>query len=81
MNSQEKKEAYNYVFDDLISNYGGLLRGNYDAKNGNEHFMYGIWTVLEIIAYNAGGDDKVDLLNIIFSTNMEESEKKINGNK
>jgi len=81
VNSQEKKEAYNYVFDDLISNYGGLLRGTYDAKNGDVHFIYGIWNVLEIIAYNAGGDDKVDLLNIIFSTNMEESEIKANDNK
>jgi hypothetical protein len=80
MNSS-KKESYNLVFDDLISNYGGLLRGTYDAKNGNEAFMYGILTVLEIIAYNAGGEEKVEVLDILFTMNMEESERKVNGDK
>lgn len=80
MNSQEKKEIYNYVFDDLISNYGGLFQGRYDGKNGNKDFMYGIWTIMEAIAYNAGGN-KTDILDEIFATNMTESEIKANDNK
>ena len=81
MNSQEKKEAYNYVFDDLISNYGDLFRGKYDAKNGSESFMYGIWTVMDVIAHN---DKKDEVLNALFFTNMQISEDRIknkNGNK
>ena len=81
MNSQEKKEAYNYVFDDLISNYGDLFRGKYDAKNGSASFMYGIWTVMDVIAHNAKKDE---VLNALFFTNMQISEDRVknkNGNK
>lgn len=43
-----KQEAYKIVFNDLIKNK--MFCGHYDAKHGNEHFMYGILTVMEVIA-------------------------------
>lgn len=43
-----KKEAYSIVFEDLRKIF--LFKGIYDAKNGNENFMYGIGTVMECIA-------------------------------
>lgn len=43
-------EAYKMVYNDLINN-----RGVYDAKNGNRHFMYGVHSVMETVAYMAGG--------------------------
>ena len=33
-----------------------MFRGEYDAKNGNEDFMYGVSTVMEHLAYRV--DDK-----------------------
>ena len=53
----------------------GLFIGKYDARNGNEHFMYGINTVMECLAYLIS--DKVgDTFNEAFFRNMEKSEKK-----
>ena len=80
MKPHEKEEVYRLVFDDLISNYGGLYRGVYDAryKSGFD-FMTGVFTVMELIAHNAGG--KEEILNAIFTTNMEESEIKAGKDK
>lgn len=50
-----------------------LLMGSHDALHGNEHFMYGLNTVMEIIASNAGKYDEYDA---IWSHNMIESEKR-----
>lgn len=69
-----KQEAYKIVFEDLIKNR--MFCGYYDAKNGNEHFMYGIETVMETIAYQIS-DKTVDLFNDLFYENMEKSEKEI----
>ena len=49
-----------------------LLCGIYDAKNGNEHYMYGISTVMEMIA-NYAGDDEFEEM---FMKNMADSEEK-----
>ena len=49
-----------------------LFCGKYDAKNGNEHFMYGISTVMEVIAKYAGDEQFED----IFLNNMVKSEEK-----
>ena len=52
-----------------------LFCGKYDAKNGNEHFMNGVWTVVEYIAYGASercGDE----LNQLFLDNLISSEEK-----
>lgn len=51
-----KKLIYRYVLNDLKS-YGGLLVGKYDARNGNEHYMFGVSLVMEVIANLAGDDD------------------------
>lgn len=70
------KEAYKIVLEDLKK--CNLLCGIYDAKNGNESFMYGISTVMESIAYNAEDEDFADM----FLSNMMKSQSKVKeGNK
>ena len=46
-----------------------LFYGNFDGKNGNVDFMYGISTVMESIAHDAGDDE----FEIEFAKNMQES--------
>lgn len=67
-----KQEAYLLVYKDLMQN--PMFRGSYDARNGNEHYMYGISSVMENIAWNAGGDELVDEYNTYWSANKESSE-------
>ena len=43
--------AYKIVLEDMKK--CDLLCGKYDAKNGNEHFMYGVSLVMEWIATRA----------------------------
>lgn len=50
-----------------------LLCGKYDARNGKEDYMYGISTVMEIIA-NYAGDEEFEE---VFLKNMAESEDKV----
>lgn len=74
------KDAYRIVFNDMINSECGLLVGKYDAKNGNEKYMFGVDTVMEWIAYKvseAQGDDFSEL----FTKNMVESQKKARGDK
>ncbi len=53
----------------------GLFVGKYDAKNGNEHFMYGVNTVMESLAYMIS--EKVgDTYNETFFKNLVNSRKK-----
>lgn len=68
-----KRLAYKIVFNDLkkIDVYCGV----YDAKNGNPGFMYGIWTIMEHIAYEAD-ERRVGEFNGLFSDNMDISEEK-----
>lgn len=71
----EKAEAFKIVLEELKK--CSLFCGEYDAKNGNEHFMYGIQTVMESIAARA--DDTDAMLNNFtdeFLHNMIVSEKK-----
>lgn len=70
-----KRLAYKIVFNDLkkINIYCGV----YDAKNGKPDFMYGIWTIMEHIAYEAD-ERKVGEFNGLFSENMDISEEKAN---
>lgn len=49
-----------------------LLCGKYDATHSNEHYMYGISTVMEMIANYAGDDEFEDM----FLKNMTKSEEK-----
>ena len=55
-----------------------LFRGVYDAKHGNEHFMYGISTVMECIA-NLVSEELYDEYNATFHRNMCESEDRAKG--
>lgn len=74
------QDAYRIVFNDMMNSGCGLLVGRYDAKNGNEKYMFGVDTVMEWIAYKvseAQGDDFSEL----FTKNMVESQKKARGDK
>ena len=51
-----KQEAYKIVLEDLKTMR--LFTGIYDASNGKPDFMYGVGTVMESIAENAGEGDK-----------------------
>ena len=54
----------------------GLFIGKYDAKQGNDKFMYGIQMVMEYLAYNVSyeyGEEFSDM----FIKNMIESENKV----
>lgn len=71
------EQAYKAVYDDLIK--CELLTGKYDATNGEEHYMYGISTVMEIIAYRADKTGVLhDLFEDMFLNNMMKSEEKSN---
>jgi hypothetical protein len=47
-----KKLAFKIVLAELRKIE--MFSGHYDALNGNDHFMNGIWTVMEVIADRAG---------------------------
>lgn len=66
-------EAYQMVFDDLMK--CGLFCGHYDARNGNEHFMYGVSCVMEAIAYRVS-DITGDTFSDLFTKNLIKSENK-----
>ncbi len=68
-----EREIFEAVYLELRQN--PLLTGHYDAKNGNEHFMYGIQTVMEAIAVRAGRNYYEDFSNE-FIRNMIKSEEK-----
>lgn len=74
------QDAYRIVFNDMMNSGCGLLVGKYDAKNGNEKYMFGVDTVMEWIAYKVSevqGNDFSEL----FTKNMVESQKKARGDK
>lgn len=66
-------EAFKIVLNKLKE--VNLFCGIYDAKNGNEHYMNGISTVMEVIAHYAGDEQFEDL----FMKNMIKSEEKKDG--
>lgn len=70
--NKEVKKAYKIVLEDLTKGGCGLFVGNYDAKNGNAQFMYGISTVMEHIAYKAGKKEYEEFSKTFFE-NMEKS--------
>lgn len=69
------KDAYREVYNDMLNSGCGLLVGKYDAKHGNEHFMFGIATVMELIA-NKVSDADYNAFNDMFTQNMIDSERK-----
>lgn len=70
---QNETEAFKMVLNKLKE--CNLFCGKYDAKNGNEHFMHGVSTVMEVIAHYAGDEQFEDL----FLKNMINSEENSNG--
>lgn len=74
---EELRNAYKLVFDDLTkgSDSPSFFIGNYDAKNGSEYFMYGVGTVMELIAYKIG-DEVGDEFSDRFTKNLIKSELK-----
>lgn len=65
------KNAYKLVYDDMVKS-SGLFVGHFDAKNGNKNFMYGIGTIMEFIALNAG-EQTYDEFEKIWLENFEKS--------
>lgn len=65
------QNAYKLVYNDMVK-CGGLFVGQFDAKNGNKKFMYGIGTIMEFIALNAG-EEIYDDFEKIWSENFEKS--------
>lgn len=70
----ELKQAYQMVFNDLCK--CRMFQGHYDAINGNSHFMSGIETVMEVIAYRAYDDDFAEEFSNEFTDNILRSKKK-----
>lgn len=66
-----KKEAFDIVYKELMCN--PVYRGSYDARHSSTDFIYGVASVMETIAYYAGGSDKADEYNLISSTNISSS--------
>lgn len=71
----ELKKAYQMVFNDLRE--CPMFQGHYDAINGNSHFMYGIETVMEVIACRAYDDDFAENFSNEFSNNMLRSRENV----
>ena len=65
-------DPWTIVYFALFDNYP-MIRGCYDAKHGDEHYMYGVELVMEIIAEKAGRQKE---FNDVFSQNMKESLEK-----
>lgn len=74
MKKTELEKAYTTVFYDLMDMDCGILVGKYDARNGSESFMYGIHTVMELIAAKA--DEDYFEFSDMFTRNMIESQEK-----
>ena len=70
----ELQKAYEIVFNDLINSGCSLFLGKYDAKNGSPHFMDGIATVMEFIAYKIS-EEQGDEFSNSFVDNLIISEK------
>lgn len=72
---EQKKAMLKEVIDELMA-MSGIFNGTYDAKNGNEHFMYGVSTVLTALAFNVS-EEYADEVEEIFFKNMEKSQEKV----
>jgi hypothetical protein len=69
----DKKEAFEIVYNELIKN--PLFCGKFDATNGNRHYMYGICTVMESIAFNVSEDTYNEYSTLWFDNIMKSIEK------
>ena len=71
----ELKKAYQMVFDDLCE--CRMFQGHYDAFNGNEHFMRGIETVMEVIAQRGHNAEFAEQFAGVFASNVERSKSNV----
>lgn len=71
-----KQDAYRIVYNDILNRDIGLFLGKFDAKNGNEKFMYGINTIMEFIALESSEADYNSFQEIWFK-NFQESIDKV----
>lgn len=72
----DKKKAYEIVVDDIMNNGASMFQGHYDAKNGNKHFMLGICTLLEYLAFQVSEEKGYDISER-FIQNVIASEEKV----
>lgn len=72
-----KRDAYRVVYEDILAHAPSMFMGRYDAINGNRHFMYGVETVMEYIAYNVS-EHTADTFSNMFLDNMDLSEHELN---
>ena len=70
---KDLSKAYELVYNDLIN--CNLFRGIYDANNSTEDYMFGVSTVMEVIAENVA-DICYDEFIAMFLENMTESARK-----
>ncbi|MBE6148167.1 MAG: hypothetical protein E7167_01445 [Firmicutes bacterium] len=70
------KDAYMEVLTDIINNGPAMFIGEYDARNDNTGFMYGISTLMEWIAYKTEDEDAINFIDEEFMKNMIKSKKK-----
>lgn len=71
--TKHEKTTLKNIFEELKT--CELFTGKYDARNGNEHYMYGISAVMECLAYMI--DEKYgDDFSQEFNENMLTSEEK-----
>lgn len=71
----ELKQAYQMVFSDLCE--CRMFQGHYDAFNGNEHFMRGIETVMEVIAQRGYNAEFAEKFAEAFAFNVERSKNNV----
>jgi hypothetical protein len=72
--SNEEKNTLKKIISDTMGQ-SGILRGEYDAVHGDEHFMLGIATLLDYLAYSVD-DEFGKEVESTFIKNMIKSEKK-----
>lgn len=73
--TRHEKSILSNIFEELCK--CNMFIGEYDAKNGNIDFMYGVGTVMETLACMISGK-KADEFSTQFFENMENSEKRGN---
>ena len=75
MNMMDLVLAYQMVFNDLCKSR--LFEGIYDATNGNEQFMSGVETVMEVIAQRGYNEGFAEHFAEVFAYNMERSKENV----
>ena len=72
--NKEEKAVLKKILSDTMEGCA-VFRGEYDAKNGKEDFMYGVGSLLEYLAYSVSNHFGKKVENK-FIKNMIKSEKK-----